>query len=328
MKKNEEVFVNPRGGWQPNKKLEFDPVFVWPPNPNKFFKWLLKFPGYIWPWNIFYITIAFLTFFYLQPDISKCESFSLDWISIILIRNIFLIILLAGFWHTRLHILKSQNNDFRYNPNPLGKEKNQWFLGSQTRENMFWSIFSGGTIWTAYEVFLFWMYANDLFLLPIKDWISHPIYFCLLFLFIPIWQVFHFYVTHRISHWKIFYKMFHFLHHRNVNTGPWSGLSMHPIEHLFYFSTILIHLVIPTHPLHFVFHIQQTALRAIQGHSGYDQLILNSNSKAALPCASYFHYLHHKYFECNYGELTIPLDKWFGSFHDGTKILHEKIFKK
>ena len=328
MKKNEEVFINPRGGWQPNKKLEFDPVFVWPPNPNKFFKWLLKFPGYIWPWNIFYIAIAFLTFFYFQPDISKCESFSLDWISIILIRNIFLIILLAGFWHTRLHILKSQNDDFKYNPNPLGKEKNQWFLGSQTRENIFWSIFSGGTIWTAYEVFLFWMYANDLFLLPIKDWISHPIYFCLLFLFIPIWQVFHFYVTHRISHWKIFYKMFHFLHHRNVNTGPWSGLSMHPIEHLFYFSTVLIHLVIPTHPLHFVFHIQQTALRAIQGHSGYDQLILNSNSKAALPCASYFHYLHHKYFECNYGELTIPLDKWFGSFHDGTKILHEKIFKK
>ena len=328
MKKNEEVFINPRGGWQPNKKLEFDPVFVWPPNPNKFFKWLLKFPGYIWPWNIFYIAIAFLTFFYFQPDISKCESFSLDWISIILIRNIFLIILLAGFWHTRLHILKSQNDDFKYNPNPLGKEKNQWFLGSQTRENMFWSIFSGGTIWTAYEVFLFWMYANDLFLLPIKDWISHPIYFCLLFLFIPIWQVFHFYVTHRISHWKIFYKMFHFLHHRIVNTGPWSGLSMHPIEHLFYFSTVLIHLVIPTHPLHFVFHIQQTALRAIQGHSGYDQLILNSNSKAALPCASYFHYLHHKYFECNYGELTIPLDKWFGSFHDGTKILHEKIFKK
>ena len=40
-----------------------------------------------------------------------------------------------------------------------------------------------------------------------------------------------------------------------------------------------------------------------------------------------FHYLHHKYFECNYGELTSPLDKWFGSFHDGTKKTHEKLFK-
>jgi sterol desaturase/sphingolipid hydroxylase (fatty acid hydroxylase superfamily) len=32
-----------------------------------------------------------------------------------------------------------------------------------------------------------------------------------------------------------------------------------------------------------------------------------------------YHYLHHKYFECNYGLALIPLDKWFGTFHDGTE---------
>ena len=38
----------------------------------------------------------------------------------------------------------------------------------------------------------------------------------------------------------------------------------------------------------------------------------------------YFHYLHHKYFECNYGgDGTVPMDKWFGSFHDGTEEGHE-----
>ena len=30
------------------------------------------------------------------------------------------------------------------------------------------------------------------------------------------------------------------------------------------------------------------------------------------------HYLHHKYFEVNYADGVLPLDKWFGSFHDGT----------
>ena len=322
----EDIFINPRGGWQPKQRLEFDPVFIWPPKPNQFIKWLLKFPGYIWPWNIFYIGIAFISFYYFQPEISRCITFKLDWISVILFRNIFLIILLAGFWHTRLYIFNRQYDKFKYNPNPLGKDKKHWFLGTQTRENMFWSLFSAAPIWTAYEVFLMWGFANDYFLFPIKDWLANPIYFCLLFLLIPVWQVFHFYVTHRISHWKIFYRLFHFLHHRNVNTGPWSGLSMHPIEHIIYFSTILIHFIIPTHPLHFIFHAQQTALRAIQGHSGYDQLIINKKD-TALPHASYFHYLHHKYFECNYGELTIPLDKWFGSFHDGTKKFHEKLFK-
>ena len=35
--------------------------------------------------------------------------------------------------------------------------------------------------------------------------------------------------------------------------------------------------------------------------------------------ASYFaHYLHHKYFEVNYSDGMVPLDRWFGSFHDGT----------
>ena len=322
----EDIFINSSGGWQPKQRLEFDPVFIWPPKPNQFIKWLLKFPGYIWPWNIFYIGIAFISFYYFQPEISRCITFKLDWISVILFRNIFLIILLAGFWHTRLYIFNRQYDKFKYNPNPKIKDKKHWFLGTQTRENMFWSLFSAAPIWTAYEVFLMWGFANDYFLFPIKDWLANPIYFCLLFLLIPVWQVFHFYVTHRISHWKIFYNLFHFLHHRNVNTGPWSGLSMHPIEHIIYFSTILIHFIIPTHPLHFIFHAQQTALRAIQGHSGYDQLIINKKD-TALPHASYFHYLHHKYFECNYGELTIPLDKWFGSFHDGTKKFHEKLFK-
>jgi len=251
MNDNKEIFVNPRGGWQPQEKLEYSPIFIWPPSPTKFLKWLLKFPGYIWPWNIFYIGIAVLSYFFL-PNINKCASFSLDWISVIFLRNIFLIILLAGFWHIRLHILKYQNNEFKYNINPLGKEKKQWLLGSQTRENMFWSLCSGGVIWTAYEVFMIWMYANDLFLFPLKDWLSNPIYFGLLFLLIPLWQEFHFYITHRISHWKIIYRFVHYLHHRNVNTGPWSGLSMHPFEHLFYFSTVLIHLIIPTYQILFM----------------------------------------------------------------------------
>jgi hypothetical protein len=29
-----------------------------------------------------------------------------------------------------------------------------------------------------------------------------------------------------------------------------------------------------------------------------------------------FHYIHHRYFECNYGTLGIPLDAWFGTFRD------------
>ena len=39
----------------------------------------------------------------------------------------------------------------------------------------------------------------------------------------------------------------------------------------------------------------------------------------------YFHYLHHRYFDCNYGTTQVPLDKWFGSFHDGSPRAHEAM---
>ena len=47
-----------------------------------------------------------------------------------------------------------------------------------------------------------------------------------------------------------------------------------------------------------------------------------------LPTGSYFHYLHHRYFECNYGEATIPLDKLFGTFRDGLPDGHGSKLKE
>ena len=35
--------------------------------------------------------------------------------------------------------------------------------------------------------------------------------------------------------------------------------------------------------------------------------------------SSQFHYLHHRYFECNYGSNSSPLDKIFGTFRDKLK---------
>ncbi|WP_353816990.1 hypothetical protein [Mesorhizobium sp.] len=50
-------------------------------------------------------------------------------------------------------------------------------------------------------------------------------------------------------HWGPLYNYVHSLHHRNVNVGPWSGMSMHPIEHIIYMSSVVIHVVLPSHPI-------------------------------------------------------------------------------
>ena len=102
---------------------------------------------------------------------------------------------------------------------------------------MFHSVVSGCTIWTSYEVITMWAFANDF--LPFLSWEASPFLFVALFLVIPIFRDAHFYLVHRILHFKFLYKHVHALHHKNIDIGPWSGLAMHPIEHLLYFSGVL-----------------------------------------------------------------------------------------
>lgn len=54
------------------------------------------------------------------------------------------------------------------------------------------------------------------------------------FFLIRFWQSFYFYGIHL----PFLFKTVHHVHHRNINTGPWSGLPMHRVELLFYFSSI------------------------------------------------------------------------------------------
>ncbi|MDC0193048.1 sterol desaturase family protein, partial [Pelagibacteraceae bacterium] len=134
-----------------------------------------------------------------------------------------------------------------------------------------------------------------------------------------------FYFTHRLLHFKFLYKIAHRIHHKNINPGPWSGLSMHPIEHLIYFGIILILLLFPTHPLHALNLLIRLGISPAEGHSGFDRIVIKKNK--SFNASFYAHYLHHKYFEVNYADGIFPLDKLFGTFHDGT-VEGDKIFRE
>ncbi len=60
----------------------------------------------------------------------------------------------------------------------------------------------------------------------------------------------------------------------------------------------------------------QTGLGPGLSHSGFDEIVLGDET--ALQNDRYLHYLHHKYHTVNFGESNVPMDKWFGSLHDGT----------
>ena len=92
---------------------------------------------------------------------------------------------------------------------------------------------------------------------------------------------------------------------------------MHPVEHVIYFSTICVQWAIALHPLNAIYQLHLAAFMPTPGHSGFERTDICKG--VFLAAGSNFHYQHHKYFECNYGGSLLPLDKWFGTFHDGTE---------
>ena len=90
---------------------------------------------------------------------------------------------------------------------------------------------------------------------------------------------------------------------------------MHPMEHVLYFSAMAIHWVVPSHPLHMLFNQFHLLMAPVPGHAGFDDVDVGGT---AVGTHGYAHYLHHKFFEVNYGDGAVPLDRWFGSFNDGT----------
>jgi sterol desaturase/sphingolipid hydroxylase (fatty acid hydroxylase superfamily) len=300
---------NSRGEWVPPDSVKATPLFAWPPRPFQWLKWLLSYPGFLWPWNGLYLLITIFIWRFIQPPLAQCVELRPGWICFLLLRNLGLAWVVYGGWHLLLYMFKLQGTDRKYDIRWPSRDDSKFLFHNQTYDNIFWSCVSGCTIWTAYEVFYFWALANKK--IPYVDWTTHPVYCAVWLCLIPFWRDLHFYWVHRLIHCGPLYRHVHSLHHRNTNPGPWSGLSMHPVEHLLYFSSVLIHFVVPSHPIHLLFNSQQTgAFAPATGHHGFEKPLW----RKALPSGSYFHYVHHRIFNCNFGGEELPLDRWFGTY--------------
>jgi sterol desaturase/sphingolipid hydroxylase (fatty acid hydroxylase superfamily) len=256
-----------RGEWKPEELPKPGPLFRWPLNILKILKFLFLPGGYLLGWNGIFLGVGVISWLFLTPEMDRMATFTLDWVALIYLRNAGILTLLAGGLHIRLYMRRVQGQHFKFSDKWLAKDNKRFLFNNQTRENVFMNLASGCVIWTGYEALTLWAYANNL--LPYVDWNAHPLYFVLLLLGIAAMREIHFYWTHRLTHWKPLYTSAHYLHHRNVNIGPWSGFSMHPIEHLLYLSGIFLHWVIPSHPVHAIAHVMHAGLAPSPGHTGF-----------------------------------------------------------
>lgn len=309
-------------GWNhtPQVPLKVSPFFTWPLRPIEMLRWLWN-GWFLITERLILVGIAFATLIWTQPSLEVTQSLAPGWIAQIWVRNLVLMTVVAGGLHLYFYHWRKQGDVLKFDPRPLMVKGKQFTLGGQIRDNMFWTLASGVTVWTAYEVLMYWAMGNGW--APALTWADSPVWFVVLFLLIPVWESFYFYWIHRALHWPPLYKRVHALHHRNINVGPWSGMSMHPVEHVIFLGSVLIHWIVPSHPVHILYHMQYLSLTAATTHTGYEALLMKDENRLKL--GTFHHQMHHRYFECNYGSLEVPWDKLFGSFHDGTIEANERM---
>lgn len=312
---------NRRGDFKPTEPLRYPPVFVWPPQPRKFLRWLFGFPGYIWPWNLLYAAIGLAIWLYATPSLETTRTFAWDWVAFVLVRNALLVFAYFGAFHLRLYMQRAQGMAFKYNAKWPSTDSPTFLFRNQTADNVFWTFVSAVPIWTAWECVTLWLFANGH--IPLVEFSRNPVWFVALFFLVPLFREVHFYLVHRLIHWPPLYRAVHKLHHKNVNPGPWSGLAMHPVEHVLYFSVVLVHWIIPSSPVHALYTLVHAGLAPAPGHVGFDRVVVSEKSAFETHC--YDHYLHHKHFECNYSDGVVPIDKWFNTFHDGSDESEERL---
>lgn len=304
---------NKRGDWAPNGKIEIAPFWRWPMSARALGAWLVE---YLWPWNAFHMAATLAYWYFIIPDVETMKTLSWGWPVYLYVVNAAAIFLMYGSVEFFFYVKRKQGNRFKYNTKFPGDQPSDvfWFK-SQNIDNFLRSFFITIPLWTVVEVTFLWCFASGY--VPWLTWTDHPVYLAALVFVAPMFHEGYFYVIHRLIHTPILYKWIHSVHHNSVNPSPWSSLSMHPVEGFAYHSVAFIHLIIPSNPIVALFQLHVAGFGAINGHIGFEKLELTD--EAALNSHAYTHYLHHKYFEVNYGDGIIPMDKVFGTWHDGTK---------
>jgi sterol desaturase/sphingolipid hydroxylase (fatty acid hydroxylase superfamily) len=256
---------------------------------------------------------------------TECATWQLGWVGRVVLFNLGCEVTFCGFWHWFVYVSDFRKGLQPHKFNPVNqyekKPTDRVGMFSSTsghlqREILFTTL--GWLQSSAWQCAFMWGWASGRVPYYGRFW-EHPGYSLAYLAAITYWREVHFYFVHRGMHpwWDrkngladgdvgaFLYRHVHSLHHKSYNPGPWSGLSMHPVEHLMYYSCTITPCLLQAHPIHFLYCKFHADIAPIGGHDGYDSPSANGD----------FHWLHHAKFECNYGvPWPVNMDKLCGTW--------------
>ena len=252
--------------------------------------------------------LAWLAMYWLgeYPGYGEARVLEAGWMGRIVIRNLVFTWVVCGFWDWFLYFSPIKEKLFKYKITPKYPSLDQFL--HDAKYTTLASIIAAGM-----ECLLCHLWATGALSYQ-RDWWDTPVFNFVIAGTMVLWRSPHFYLIHRTMHpWRIpgvpdigsfLYRKVHSLHHKSHNPTAWSGTSMHPVESLVYYSACLLPALLCLHPVHTLATIVDCGLAAWTSHDGF-----------VWPgSGSTFHMMHHSQFDCNYGGIQVPLDRWFGTF--------------
>jgi len=256
------------------------------------------------------------------PAFGRAQTLQLDWILPMLLRNVLSCWAICGFWDWFLYLSPWQKRLHKFKMNPVYPS-----IGQLKHDALHSTIAS--VCGTFIEAFLCWGWCNGVFTYRHRYLSEAPLLYAAMAVFVTHLRIPHFYAIHRAMHpWRIegvpdvgkwLYRKVHSLHHKSYNPTAFSGTSMHVVEATLYYSAGMLPVIIGgLHPVVPLAWIVDCGVGAWLGHDGFQWP----------GSGDYFHHLHHKHFDCNYGASHVPMDQLFGTFagakEDIRKIWHKK----
>ncbi len=274
---------------------------------------------FVWSPNLVWFAMAATSFLLAPYDIDGAGPGGdvCAWLSRRFALNYTVAFSYYGFWHYGLYVARWGSRKFAPGSFPTAGNMahNLWYWSLGIVQFTFWE-YAMCRIWASGQ---FVAYATTAEILADPKLIAWNV---LWILAIPIWRDLHFYIAHRFIHIRAVYKFVHSLHHRNADPEPFSGMTMHPIEHLYYFSNAFTPSLYLSglSPLIFLWNFTHLTIAPGAGHSGWED-----NWQA-----DQYHFVHHAKFECNYGSpFSAFIDQFFGTFREklGESVAYKGEFK-